>query len=191
MYQGHLRCIRWAGLVMEVISGTLVGSKPALLATQAVQQLKQHNIDAVSVNFKDYDLEFCDGRPIDHYNKDTQDIMQLLAGVQGFIISTTILHGSIPGVLKNFFEVLPVSTFENKVMGFIASAGNDKHYLALEQSLRPLASYLNALSIPKYVFSTGSDFNQANEIVNEDVIAEIDSLIKNVIQAADTFVPNR
>lgn len=176
---------------IAVISGTLVGSKPGILANEAVERLKQRNVEVVSINFKDYNLEFCDGRRIEHYNQDTQEVIRLLEGVQGVIISTTILHGSIPGVLKNFFEVVPISTFENKVMGFIASAGNERHYLALEQSLKPLASYLNAFSLPNYVFSMGSDFNQANELVNEDIANELDSLVHKVIHASGTLAAVR
>ncbi|WP_209123560.1 NADPH-dependent FMN reductase [Alkalihalobacillus sp. BA299] len=172
---------------IAVISGTLVGSKPAVLANQAVVNLQQKNIEVVYINFKDYELEFCDGRPINQYNQDTQELIRLLNDVQGFIITTSILHGQIPGVLKNFFEVLPISIFENKVMSFMASAGNERHYLAIEHSFRPLSSYLNAISIPEYVYSVSSDFNKSNEIINKDIVSEIESLVDKVIHIARLY----
>lgn len=172
---------------IAVISGTLVGTKPAVLANHAVERLKQKNIEVVYINFKDYELEFCDGRPTEEYNKHTQDVIRLLEDVQGFIISTSILHALIPGVLKNFFEVLPMSIFRNKIIGYIASAGNEKHYLAIEYSLKPLASYLNALSLPKYVLSLSSDFNKSDEIINKGIVTEIEELVNNVIHTVSNI----
>ncbi|OLO37110.1 hypothetical protein BTR23_14365 [Alkalihalophilus pseudofirmus] len=174
---------------IAVISGTLVGSKPAVLANQAIMQLKQKNTEVVYINFKDYELEFCDGRPINQYNQDTQELIRLLHDVEGFIITTSILHGQIPGVLKNFFDVMPMSIFENKVMSFMASAGNEKHYLAIEHSLRPLSSYLNAISIPEYVFSVSGDFNESSEIINKNMINEIEFLVDKVIHTASLYKP--
>ncbi|MDQ7864157.1 hypothetical protein RCO48_32965 [Peribacillus frigoritolerans] len=83
--------------------------------------------------------------------------------------------------------MLPISIFRNKIFGYIASAGNEKHYLAIEYSLKPLASYLNAISLPKYVLSLSSDYNKSGEIINNGIVSEIEELVNNIIHTTSNI----
>ena len=151
------------------ISGTLVGSKPAILVDTLLKQVKAHqpDIEIDSIDARQYELNFCDGRSIDAYNMDTQAFIQKITEADAFIIGTTILHGAMPSVLKNIFELVPVQSFANKSVLFAASGGNEQHYLAVESSIKPVANYLKMYSFPEYAFVLSSQFTEQNRISAE------------------------
>ena len=142
------------------ISGTLVGSKPALIVQQLLE-LTEQQLPSASYAFidaKNYDLQFCDGRPTEAYNEDTQRFIAEVEQADAYIIGTTILHGTMPGVLKNIFELVPMKSFENKVVLFAANGGNELHYLAVENYIKPVANYLNMYTLPQYAFVLSNEF---------------------------------
>ena len=57
-------------------------------------------------------------------------------------IGFPIFQASIPGSLKNVFDLLPVNAFHDKVIGLVATAGSSKHYLIPEMHLKPILSYM-------------------------------------------------
>ena len=148
------------------ISGTLVGSKTSLLVNMLVETLQQNmpNAEVEFLDLKNYQLDFCDGRPIGKYSDDTQKVIQQITEADAYIIGTTILHGSMPGVLKNLFELVPTQHFSNKCVLFAATGGNHLHYLAIENYVKPVANYLKMFAYPEYVFATSADFNEQNEL---------------------------
>lgn len=165
------------------ISGTLVGSKPAILVGTLLQYVQAHqpDVDIEFIDARHYDLNFCDGRPTETYNDDTQAFIQKVIDVDAFIIGTTILHGAMPGVLKNIFELVPISTFANKSVLFAASGGNQQHYLAVESSIKPVANYLNMYVFPQYAFVLSSQFTEQNT-VSAEVDSQLQALTKHFSQ---------
>lgn len=164
------------------ISGTLVGSKTVALVGALLNQL-QHNLSDVQVeliDLKDYDMNFCDGRFVSDYNQDTQTIIRKIQEADAFIIGTTIIHGSIPGALKNLFDVVPTAAFENKCVMFTANGGNPLHYLAVENYLKPIANYLKMFVLPQYVFALSGDFEKDNTL-KKDKIAETNRVIESYV----------
>lgn len=165
------------------ISGTLVGSKPAILVDTLLKQVQAHQPD-VEIEFIDarkYDLNFCDGRPTEAYNNDTQAFIQKITDADAFIIGTTILHGAMPGVLKNIFELVPIRAFANKSVLFAASGGNQQHYLAVESSIKPVANYLNMYPFPQYAFVLSAQFTKQNTL-SAEVDSQLQTLTKHFSQ---------
>lgn len=162
------------------ISGTLVGSKTSVLVKILAENL-QKKLPGVEVEFldlKEYQLDFCDGRPIEKYSEDTQKVIEKISEADAYIIGTTILHGSMPGVLKNLFELVPMQHFSNKCVLFAATGGNHLHYLAIENYVKPVANYLKMFTYPEYVFATSADFNEQNDL-HEKNSNELNELVKN------------
>lgn len=56
------------------------------------------------------------------------------------------------------------------------TAGTSKHYLMVEQQLKPILSYMKAHTVPTYVFIEEKDFHR-KEITNDDVLFRIDRLV--------------
>lgn len=164
------------------ISGTLVGSKTGVLVETLLDQVK-HNLADVEVEFLDlkhYQMDFCDGRFVSDYSSDTQEVIRKIEEADAFIIGTTIMHGSIPGVLKNLFDIVPTSAFANKCVMFTANGGNPLHYLAVESYLKPIANYLKMFVLPEYVFALPSDFEKGNQL-NEEKIIETNRVVESYV----------
>ncbi|MCM3587870.1 NAD(P)H-dependent oxidoreductase [Mesobacillus maritimus] len=157
------------------MSGTLVGSKTSIVTEYLLKQIKKQNpeVEIEWVDLKDYSLDFCDGRPIEKYNEDTQRIISKVASADGYVLGTTILHGSIPGALKNLFDLIPGHVLGGKPIALVANGGNPEHQQAIEKHLKPILSYLNMKVLPNDVFVTSSDFNEKNEIKNPEILEQL------------------
>lgn len=90
---------------------------------------------------------------------------------------------SIPGALKNVFDLLPVNAFRDKVIGLVATAGSSKHYLIPEMHLKPILSYMKAHTMQTYVFIEEKDFSN-QQIVNDDVVFRLKALAQSTMRTA-------
>ncbi|WP_010676981.1 NADPH-dependent FMN reductase [Bacillus timonensis] len=165
------------------ISGTIIGSKTRLAVEKALEFAKEYdpNIDIELLDLKEYDLQFCDGRAIEDYSEDTKKVIEMISNADVFLVGTPIFHGSIPGVLKNLFDLIPAEVFQHKVFGFIATAGNHHHYLMIENQLRPIAGYFNAYVSPYSAFIHSEDFKD-NKIANNEILNQLSHLANDVIK---------
>lgn len=171
------------------ISGTIIGSKTLKVVNQALEEAKKHHseIEVELLDLKQYDIELCDGRQPSSYNEDTQKAIELISTADSYIIGTPIFHGSFPGVLKNLLDLIPAEVFRHKVIGFIATGGNDQHYLAVENQLKPIASYFRSYVATEYVFAHNKDFNEKNEIVASHLLESIRKLANEVCMMQEAF----
>jgi FAD reductase [NAD(P)H] len=165
------------------ISGTIAGSKTLAVIQEVLEQIKTEypEVDVELLDMKQYDVQFCDGRDPSTYTGDTKKVIDIVASADFYIIGTPIFNGSISGVLKNLFDLVPVSAFRKKVMGFIANGGTYQHYLVIENQLKPIAGYLRAFTSPSYVYVHKDQFNSNNEIIDDDVKKRLVNLGKEVV----------
>lgn len=88
--------------------------------------------------------------------------------------------------MKNIFDLLPANALQGKVVSMLVTAGSSKHYLIVEQQLKPILSYMKAQVVQTYVFIEGKDFDR-KEITNEDVLFRIDRLVEDTIVLMETY----
>jgi FMN reductase/FAD reductase [NAD(P)H] len=165
------------------ISGTIVGSKTGIAVEQVLKTVRQSypDIETELLDMKQYDVRFCDGRDPATYTGDTKRVVDIVAAADFYIIGTPIFQASITGVLKNLFDLLPVSALYNKVMGFVAVGGTYQHYLVIENQLKPIAGYFRAFVAPSYVYLHDSHFNEKREITDPDVLQRLEKLAHEVV----------
>jgi FAD reductase [NAD(P)H] len=172
-------------MVMKLlgISGTIVGSKTGIAVGKALDAVNRiaPEIETELLDLKSYQVQFCDGRDPSTYTGDTKAVIDKVASADFYIIGTPIFQASITGVLKNLFDLVPVSALYNKVMGFVATGGTYQHYLVIENQLKPIAGYFRAYVAPSYVYLHDDHFNSAREIVHPDILARIDRLAEEVV----------
>ena len=172
------------GLCMKLlgISGTFVGSKTEVAVQKCLNYAREETptVDAEFLNLKDYNMQFCDGRPTSSYNQDTQNLIDKVCTADAYIIGTPIFQGSFTGALKNMFDLIPPSAFRHKVIGFIATGGTFQHYLVVENQLKPIAGYFRSYIAPGNVYLNDSHFNQRKEIIDNDVLIRLRDLSKEV-----------
>lgn len=165
------------------ISGTIVGRKTRVIVDEVLDAVRKvdSNIEIEVLDLKDFDLPFCDGRDPALYDGDARKVIDQIMDADFILLGTPIFQASIPGTLKNLFDLVPMEAFHNKVMGFIATGGTYQHYLVVENQLKPIAGYFRAFTTPDYVYIHDDHFNELREIVDPDIKDRIEKLAKELI----------
>jgi FAD reductase [NAD(P)H] len=165
------------------ISGTIVGSKSLALTKHILEEIKHKDpaLETELLDLKQFDIQFCDGRDPSTYTDDTKKVMDMVSSADMLLFTTPIFQGSITGVLKNLFDLLPVDVFRHKVIGLAAVGGTYQHYLVIENQLRPIMGYFRAFVAPGHVYAHNDHFNETNEIVDLEVIRRIKNLADELI----------
>ncbi|MFD2657984.1 NADPH-dependent FMN reductase [Gracilibacillus thailandensis] len=170
------------------IAGSIVGSKTKTAINYAVETItnKYPDIDVTLLDLADYDIQFSDGRNYLDYKGDTKKVTETIMKADALLIGTPIFQASIPGTLKNIFDLLPTSALEGKVASMIVTAGSQRHYLIPEQQLKPILGYMKAQVVQSYVYIEDVDFYR-KEITNDDVIFRIERLVEDTITLTKTY----
>ncbi|CAH0345986.1 NADPH-dependent FMN reductase [Bacillus sp. CECT 9360] len=174
------------------ISGSIVGSKTRAAMDYTLKTVKEKYPDAevTLIDLADYDVQFSDGRNYMEYEGDTGFITKTVMEADAIIIGTPIFQASIPATLKNIFDLLPVNAFRDKVVSMLVTAGTPKHYLIVEQNLKPILAYMKAQIVQTYVFIEEKDFHR-KEIVNDDVLFRIERLVEDTVMLTETYTKIR
>ncbi|MGP4072725.1 NADPH-dependent FMN reductase [Piscibacillus sp. B03] len=170
------------------LSGSVVGSKTRTAMDYTVNTLKEKypSHEVTLIDLADYDIQFSDGRNYLEYEGDTGFVTKTIMDADAIIIGTPIFQASIPATLKNIFDLLPVNAFRDKVVSMLATAGSAKHFLILENQLKPILGYMKAQIVQSYVFIEEEDF-QRKEIVNHDVLFRIERLVDDTVVLTETY----
>ena len=134
-----------------------------------------HQIELMDL--RELELEFSVGK---NYLDTTGDVYKLTTSLMQadvIFIGFPIFQASIPGALKNVFDLLPVNAFRDKIIGLVATAGSSKHYLI------PILSYMKAHTMQTYVFIEERDFSN-QQIVNDDVVFRLKALAQSTMRTA-------
>lgn len=159
------------------LTGSVKGIKTQIALKHTLSYISKHNPTMETELFQigDFNLEFSDGRPISDYNLDTQFVINKILEADAIIIATPTYQTSIPGALKNIFDLLPMNALDTKIAGIIVTAASPMYFLMAEQQLKPILSYMGAHVINKYVYIQDCDFTN-NVITNPDITQRLCTL---------------
>lgn len=177
------------------ISGSVRSLKTITAIKNVLQAIKERDdsIETEVISLGDYKMVFSDGRDYRDYDGDTNTVISKVMEADTFIIGTPVYQSSIPGILKNLFDLLPKDAFIDKVVGIITTAGSDKHFLMAESHLIPILNYMKAIVIPKYVFINEAQF-LGDKIIDDDIELRIRRLADDtvdIMQLADELKKRR
>jgi FMN reductase len=79
----------------------------------------------------------------------------------GLIAVTPLYSGSYSGLFKSFFDILEPGVLDGQPALIAATGGTPRHSLALEHAVRPLFSYLRAVTVPTAVFAATADWGDS------------------------------
>jgi FMN reductase len=74
------------------------------------------------------------------------------------IAVTPIFNASYSGLFKSFFDVLDKDALADKPVLIAATGGTARHSLALDHAIRPMFTYLRAVTVPTSVFAATDDW---------------------------------
>jgi MsuE subfamily FMN reductase len=155
-------------LTILAINGSLTPppSRTRALLDAALEGARaaEPTLRAEVLELRDFNLEFCDGRPTEQYNADTRRALALVEAADAYLVATPIYRASYTGALKNFFDLIPndphgSDPLRGKAVGLIASGGSDHHFLVIEHQLRPLLGFFGAQTLARGIYAAPRDFD--------------------------------
>jgi FMN reductase len=89
---------------------------------------------------------------------DLKAAVEHLAAADAIVACTPVYKAGISGLFKSFADLLDNDLLIAKPVLLAATAGSSRHALVIDEQLRPLFSYLRALSLPTSVFAAPEDW---------------------------------
>ncbi|MFF0220419.1 CE1759 family FMN reductase [Streptomyces vinaceus] len=86
--------------------------------------------------------------------------LDAVAAADGLIAVTPVFAGSYSGLFKSFFDVIDKDALTGKPVLLGATGGTARHSLVTEHALRPLFTYLRALTLPTAVYAASEDWGE-------------------------------
>ncbi|SOD98502.1 FMN reductase [Blastococcus haudaquaticus] len=130
------------------------------LTAAAVEALKARGEDTTVevVELRGHARDLADNLVTGFPNEALRTAVDTVTGSDALIAVTPIFSASYSGLFKTFFDVLDKEALVGKPVLLGATAGTARHSLALEHAVRPLFSYLRAVTVPTAVFAATEDW---------------------------------
>jgi FMN reductase len=118
-----------------------------------------------------------------------RDAVEHVVSADGLVAATPLFSGSYNGLFKSFFDVLDPDALVGKPVLIAATGGTARHSLALEHAIRPLFSYLRAVTVPTAVFAATDDWGAGGDSAKdlttriERAAAELAALVSQRLAA--------
>ncbi|HEX5828283.1 MAG TPA: CE1759 family FMN reductase [Candidatus Limnocylindrales bacterium] len=81
-----------------------------------------------------------------------------LLAADALVVVTPTFQGSYSGLFKSFFDLVEAGSIRGLPVLLAATGGTERHSLVIEHALRPMFSYLGALTVPTGVYAATADF---------------------------------
>jgi FMN reductase len=120
---------------------------------------------------------------------DLAEAIETVRKADGLVVVTPVFAASYSGLFKMFFEVLEKDLLRGKPVLLGATAGTARHSLVLEHAMRPLFSYLGAVTVPTAVFAATEDFGGAGSGEFAARIATAGNELAALVLGAPRVVP--
>jgi FMN reductase len=91
------------------------------------------------------------------------EAIEAVAQADAIIIATPVYKAAYSGLLKVFLDLLPQDAFTGKLVLPIASGGSLAHALAIDYSLRPVLSALNAHNVLPGIFAVDKEIETQDD----------------------------
>jgi FMN reductase len=91
-----------------------------------------------------------------------RDAIRTVTTADAVVTVTPVFAASYSGLFKTFVDVLEPDALAGTPVLLAATAGTARHSLVIEHAMRPLFSYLRALTVPTGVFAAPEDWAQGD-----------------------------
>ncbi|MCF3961829.1 FMN reductase [Streptomyces fuscigenes] len=100
--------------------------------------------------------------------------LEAVSDADGLIVVTPVFAGAYSGLFKSFFDLVEPEALTGTPVLLGATGGTARHSLVVEHALRPLFSYLHALTLPTAVFAATDDWGAGADTYGGGLPARID-----------------
>jgi FMN reductase len=116
------------------------------------------DVDVRVVELRDLAVDIANSLVSGWPSRELSDALEAVSGADGLIAVTPVFAGSYSGLFKSFFDLVEPDALTGKPVLLAATGGTARHSLVVEHALRPLFSYLHALTLPTAVFAATDDW---------------------------------
>lgn len=167
-------------LVVLVQGSLSPTSKTAILIEKAASILTRHAIKYEILDLRKTDMDFCNGRPIEEYNKATQHAFALMKKANGYIFGMPVYSHSVSGALKNLIDIAD-SSLACKPAGIVCHAQGVKGYLA-SMDLAKILSFEAQMNLVQPIVHTNEESFRKDEIFDDQVSMLLQEMIDAVLK---------
>ena len=114
---------------------------------------------------------------------DVDGALASVASASIVVASTPVYRATYSGLLKVFFDLLPLNGLVDKTAIPIATGGSPAHQLVIDHGLRPLFASAGAITTPTGVYGTDASFDDGTP--HPSLIARIDVAVAEAITLSE------
>ena len=103
---------------------------------------------------------------------EVDEALRRVRGASIVVASTPVYRATYSGLLKVFFDLLPVDGLAGKVAVAIATGGSPAHQLVIDHGLHPLFGSVGAVATPAGIYGTDAGFE--NGVPHRALITRIE-----------------
>jgi NAD(P)H-dependent FMN reductase len=137
-------------------------------------------IEVDIIDLSECTLDFCDGRSVEAYNTDTQNILAKIKQADAYIFGSPMYRGSMTGTLKNLIDLIPNDHLKGKAAGMAATGGSDHHYLGMELGFRTAMAFFQVHTIPGVLYQSKFTVEDGN-IVEEKIRIQAETFGRDLV----------
>lgn len=89
-----------------------------------------------------------------------KDSLQFIEEADVILIASPVFRGSIPAILKELLDQLPVQALRSKPVGLYVVGNVAEHYLGVERHITDILTWFGALYVPATCYITAPSLNE-------------------------------
>jgi FMN reductase len=153
---GHMNATTGTTITAIGISGSpSARSKSRTLLEHALAVLAERGATVSLIDLAALPADALLGR---RRSDDVDEALARVAAATIVVASTPVYRATYSGLLKVFFDLLPLNGLVEKVAIPIATGGSPAHQLVIDHGLRPLFGSVGAITTPTGIYGTDSGF---------------------------------
>ncbi|GIN98981.1 hypothetical protein J6TS1_48510 [Siminovitchia terrae] len=102
-----------------------------------------------------------------------EESLRLIEEANSILIASPVLRGSIPAILKELLDLLPVRSLRSKPVGLFVVGNVAEHYLGVERHITDILSWFGALYVPATCYFTAPSLNDGIPARNMSQIVQL------------------
>lgn len=111
-----------------------------------------------NIELREYAGEITNNMLTGFASPNLQRVINAVTEADVLIAVSPVFTASISGLFKSFLDILDPKTLMGKPVVLAATAGTQRHQLAIDYAMRPIFAYLRADIMPTTVFAASEDF---------------------------------
>ena len=159
-------------------------SKSRLLLEHALALLGEQGASTSLIDLATFPADALLGRT---RSGDVDDALAAVRGATIVVASTPVYRATYTGLLKVFFDLLPLDGLAGKTAIAIATGGAPAHQLVIDYGLRPLFASVGALTAPTGVYGTDAAFEQG--VPQRALLDRIARAVEEAVALSDRLQP--